>query len=394
MSRFIQLHVLTSYPPSNLNRDDLGRPKSAVVGGVARLRVSSQALKRAWRTSDVFRSMFGDLGERNLGRRTKRMGLEWLYPSLIEAGISADEATNWSRNLQAVYGEPEAKDKALLNSQLMFLDPLEEQRLKSFTGELIEHLKGKATTENVARMLKAIEKRDKAKDKKQAKSTYAREMGAMLLVATSTAVDIALFGRMLAANPLFNVEAATQVAHAITVHKATIEDDYFTAVDDLNRGDDDRGAGHIDETGFGAGVYYLYVCINRALLDQNLGGDIALRSRALAALLQTITQVSPTGKQNSFGSRAHASCVLGEKGDQQPRSLSAAFLRPIINRDGNTDMTADAINALQKKRLSFETMYGAGSEHWMAAAEGEFWPLFPDGKVGSLDALIAFVQAD
>ena len=54
MSRFLQLHLLTFFPPANLNRDDLGRPKTAIVGGVTRLRLSSQALKRAWRTSDLF----------------------------------------------------------------------------------------------------------------------------------------------------------------------------------------------------------------------------------------------------------------------------------------------------------------------------------------------------
>lgn len=73
MSQFIQLHVLTSYPPSNLNRDDMGRPKTAVMGGVNRLRVSSQSLKRAWRTSDVFAEALG--GEWK-GTRTKRMGRE------------------------------------------------------------------------------------------------------------------------------------------------------------------------------------------------------------------------------------------------------------------------------------------------------------------------------
>jgi CRISPR system Cascade subunit CasC len=207
-----------------------------------------------------------------------------------------------------------------------------------------------------------------------------------------SAVDIAMFGRMLASNPGFSVEAAVQVAHAITVHKASVEDDYFTAVDDLNRGDVDSGAAHIGETGFGSGVYYLYLCINRELLDENLGKDSALRNRALAALIEAVAQVAPTGKQNSFASRAYASLVLAEKGDQQPRSLSLAFLKPVSNPGGESDIAAKAIKALSDKRKSLEAMYGASGE-CLAAVEGEYRPQLQEAT-GSLKELIAFVQAD
>ena len=113
-----------------------------------------------------------------------------------------------------------------------------------------------------------------------------------------------MFGRMLASSPAFNVEAAVQVAHAITIHKVAVEDDYFSAVDDLNRGEEDVGAAHIGEAGFGAGVFYLYLCINRELLLENLGGDTSLTAKTLEALVHAATKVSPTGKQNSFASRA------------------------------------------------------------------------------------------
>lgn len=394
MSRFIQLHLLTSYPPSNLNRDDLGRPKSALVGGVQRLRISSQALKRAWRTSAAFESVFGKLGEQNLGIRTKRVGVEWIYPRLVELGVAEETARQWSNNIQPAYGDPDdGSASGLANNQLVMLTPPERKKLADFIEQLAINLSGKGSTDDVKAALKAKEKRDKGSDKKKAKTTYARELGQILLLRPDTAVDVALFGRMLAANPAFNVEAAAQVAHAITVHKAAIEDDYFTAVDDLNTGDEDRGAGHIGETGFGAGVYYLYVCINRALLDENLGGDTALRNRALAALLEAMSKTAPTGKQNSFASRAYASCVMAERGDRQPRSLAAAFLRPVRSRD-DQDTTASAIQALLEKRESFDAMYETTSDAWQAAAEGEYWPLFPEGRAGSLAKLIDFVQQD
>lgn len=91
----------------------------------------------------------------------------------------------------------------------------------------------------------------------------------------------------------------------VTIHKVAVEDDYFTAVDDLNNGEEDSGSAHIGEAGFGAGVFYLYLCINRELLQKNLGDDEALTKQSLAALLNAVSKVSPTGKQNSFASRAY-----------------------------------------------------------------------------------------
>lgn len=352
MSRFVQLHVLTSYPPSNLNRDDLGRPKSALVGGVARLRVSSQSLKRAWRTSDMFKDALSG----HLGTRTKEMGVR-VFTDLKNGGIDERQAREWARAIAGCFGKLKSEKKAEKNDdlhieQLAHFSPEEQGAIRDLIAELV--------------------KSKKAPDDKQLK----------LLRVSASAVDIALFGRMLAASPGFNVEAAAQVAHAFTVHKASAEDDYFTAVDDLNTGDEDVGAGHIGETGFGAGVYYLYVCINRELLDRNLGGDTALRNKALAALIEAIAKVAPTGKQNSFASRSYASYVLVERGDQQPRSLSLAFVRPV----SSGDMMADAIKAIEGKLENMDKAYGpcADERRVLNAEAGE----------GSMAELVAFVQAD
>lgn len=352
MSRFVQLHVLTSYPPSNLNRDDLGRPKSALVGGVARLRTSSQSLKRAWRTSDVFEQTLAA----NLGTRTKEMGKK-IFADLVAGGVAEKSAREWARAIAGRFGKIKSEKKTEKNEDLQI------EQLAHFSPE--EEL---AVTTLVADLIR----------KKAAPSDEQLE----LLCAPVSAVDIAMFGRMLAAAPKFNVEAATQVAHAFTVHKASAEDDYFTAVDDLNRGDDDAGASHIGETGFGAGVYYLYVCINRDLLDTNLGGDTTLRDRALAALLEAIAKVAPTGKQASFASRAYASYMLVEKGKQQPRSLSLAFVKPV----NGTDMIQDSIEALNDKQQKMDKVYGdcADARKFFNAETGE----------GSLAELIAFAQAD
>jgi CRISPR system Cascade subunit CasC len=352
MSRFIQLHVLTSYPPSNLNRDDLGRPKSAIVGGVNRLRVSSQSLKRAWRTSDLFKSAL----DGHIGVRTKEMGIK-VFENLRAKGVKDKDARDWARKIAECFGKLKSDKKSEKNEdlhieQLAHFGPEELGTIDALVAKLADS--GNGPTKDDLDLLRA----------------------------PHAAVDIALFGRMLASRPDFNVEAAAQVAHAITVHKAGVEGDYYTAVDDLKPREEDVGAGHIGETGFGAGVYYLYLCINRELMDQNLAGNTALRNRALAALLHAVTKVSPTGKQNSFASRAYASYVLAEKGDQQPRSLALAFVKPV----NGIDQIDQAIRALTAKCENLDKVYGpcAAGRKTMNAESGE----------GSLDELIAFIQAD
>jgi CRISPR system Cascade subunit CasC len=174
----------------------------------------------------------------------------------------------------------------------------------------------------------------------------------LILKRVDTAADIAMFGRMLADNPDFNREAAVQVAHAVTTHKVAVEDDFYTAVDDLKKPVEDAGAGFMGELGFGSGVFYIYVCVDAALLKANLGGDEALAKTAVSALIKALATVSPTGKQASFASRARASYM---KGDQQPRTLAAAFVKPIKG----DDLLANSIDELQRTRDDMDLAYGA-----------------------------------
>lgn len=355
MSHFIQLHLLTSYPPANLNRDDLGRPKTAIMGGAKRLRVSSQSLKRTWRTSALFEEALGE----HRGQRTKRVGIE-AHVSLLEKGVKEKDAKAWATEIAKVFGDV-AKNE-LATSQLVHIGPEEQAAV----NVLIETL--------------AAENR--APDKADLD----------LLRHKPAAADIALFGRMLAAVPAYNVEAACQVAHAITVHAAEVEDDYFTAVDDLNTGDEHRGAAHVGEAGFGAGLFYTYICIDRRQLVDNLQGNSELAERAIAALVEAAVRTSPKGKKNSFGSRAHASYVLAEQGDQQPRSLSAAFLRPIVGQD----QSLEAIARLERQAKAFDTAYGPGAERrFVVSAEPDYSIPDLDGEVhtGSLASLIEFLHA-
>jgi CRISPR system Cascade subunit CasC len=160
---------------------------------------------------------------------------------------------------------------------------------------------------------------------------------------------------MLASKQSFNVEAAVQVAHAISVEPIIVEDDFFAAVDDLNT----SSAGFMGDSGFAAALFYLYICIDRTELIENLQGDTALADKAIASLLRCAAQVSPTGKQNSFASRAHASYILAERGSEQPRTLSVAFLKAISRED---DVLATAIQRLTEKRINFAKVYGESAQ--------------------------------
>ena len=325
MADFLQLHLLTPFGPSNLNRDDTGRPKSVVFGGVTRIRVSSQSLKRAWRTSDVFKENL----EGHLASRTQRLGND-VYQHLRDAGASEDDAVAIARGVAGTFGKirSEKDDKPMFIEQLAFISP--EEREAAF-ARADQALAGEP-----------IEEKKPEHDK--------------LLLRKDTAADIAMFGRMLADAPKFNREAAVQVAHAFTTHRANAEDDYYTAVDDLKSRDepDDAGAGFVGVQEFGAGVFYSYICVDRALLLDNLNGDRAVRDSALAALVEAAATVAPKGKQASFASRARAVYVLAEKGTAQPRSLAAAFLKPV----GGDDQAASSVLALERFRDRLDAAYG------------------------------------
>ena len=326
MTTFVQLHVLTTYAAANLNRDDTGRPKTMHFGGAERLRVSSQSLKRAFRTSDVFCEAVG--GAR--GTRSNTF-TESLVAALRKRGVPDDQIP---KRVSAVIekdklGKPK-KENVTHTEQLVHLSPEELTRLDSLVERLV------------------------AGDELADKET-------LVLVEKPRAADIALFGRMLADNPRYNVEAAAQVAHAFTTHRVSVEDDFYTAVDDLKNADReaDRGAGFIGVQEFGAGVFYLYICLDADQLVRNLAGDKALAGTTAEALIEAATTVSPRGKQNSFASRAFASFALVEVGSRAPRQLAAAFLKPVgaSQNDGN-DFGAASVRRLLDLRAKFDACYG------------------------------------
>lgn len=327
MSRFLQLHILTDYPISNPNRDDLGRPKAARIGGVERQRISSQAIKRAIRTHDAFREALAG----HLGERTQRMG-EVIIAHLKARGAPEKQAVDIAKEIVTVFGKLETARNADLarTAQLAFISPDE-----------------RAAALDLAERRHAGETLPKEK-----------ELARLVMRSADGAVDIAMFGRMLADNADLNRDAAVQVAHAFTVNGTVIADDFYTAVDDLKGKDEDAGAGFIGEAGFGSGIYYLYVCVNRDLLTRNLGGDKVLAARGLDALVRAVAMAVPTGKINSYANHARARYILALKGDQQPLNLAGAFTVPVTG----PDMVAHAIAKLEQERKNFEDIYGKDAD--------------------------------
>lgn len=325
MSTFIQFHLLTAYPPSNPNRDDTGRPKQALVGGAPRLRLSSQSLKRAMRDSSWF--MQDLAGHR--GTRTKRLGVE-LEERLLGQGVDGERAREVANTVAVLFSKLETVKKGEsqkpITTTLAFISP-DEWRLAEELSDRI------------------LQGDELPKDK---------ELKKLVLRHADGAVDIAMFGRMLAADPDFNRDAAVQVAHAFTTHRVIAEDDWFSAVDDLKKHAEDSGAGHIGEHGFGSGIYYLYACVDVDLLVENLAGDHALAARGLQSLTRALALATPRGKQNSHAHHPRAAYMRVERGTQQPRDLSGAFFRAVES----DDLLAASIASLEQMADRIDRAYG------------------------------------
>lgn len=358
MTTFVQFHLLTSYGPSNPNRDDQGRPKQAMVGGVPRLRMSSQSVKRALRESSFFAlDLVG-----HTGKRTKLLH-ERLCEHLVKKGVTDKAATEAATQVAGIFGKLETvKEKdggeTVKATTLAFISPDE--------WKLAEELAEKAA---------AGEPLPKDKDLKK-----------LVLRRADGAVDIAMFGRMLADDADFNRDAAVQVAHAITTHGAQAEEDWYSAVDDLNKAED-TGAGHLGETAFGSGIYYQYVCVNCDLLIENLGGDKELAARGIEALAKALPQTAPAGKQNSFAHRPMAFYMRAEAGPRAPRDLSGAFFSPVdrkLRELGANDLQRGSIKAMEQTAVQIDLCYYDGQ------AEKTCPPLNTLDGTGTLSEIVRF----
>jgi CRISPR system Cascade subunit CasC len=369
---FVQIHSLTSYHATLLNRDDVGLAKRIPFGDAPRLRVSSQCLKRHWRAA-----LLKD-PELPGGIRSRQFFARAILPRLIEADVPPGLARKLTRRLmeKLIDGGTEEGDSLALKQAVLFGKPEADY--------LVALLEKCAALEDEAMAVGALDAHFKA-EKKNLK-TMLRQAGYGNLFA---GVEGALFGRFVTSDVLTRSDAPVHVAHAFTVHPLDTEVDYFTAVDELNRVDE-PGAAHAGDMELGAGLFYGYVAVDIPLLVSNFTGcDIRdWRSQepdsaraVLKRLIRAVATVSPGAKLGATAPYAYSEFVLLEAGTQQPRSLANAYLQAL---DTQRDPMQAAIDRLAGQLRGLDAMYGPTAAA-RAVATNRAWPE-PAPAVAPLDA--------
>ena len=348
MKTLIEIHALQNFAPSNLNRDDTGAPKDALFGGTRRARVSSQCLKRA------VRQHFSDLVAQNtlasddVAFRTKRI-LDALTKALTEKGHPESEAAEKARLALAAMELVVKEDGK--SQYLLFLGQREIANISS-----IIHEKWKSI---VASEAAPAEGKKAGKAKKQAAQAADPELKKALdkVFDGGKAVDVALFGRMLADMPEKNQNAACQVAHAISTHSVEREFDFYTAVDDL-KPEDTAGADMMGTVEFNSACFYRYAVVDWEKLVANLQGDTELATKGLRAFLEGFVVAEPTGKQNTFAAHNPPEFIaVSVRRNTSPRNLANAFETAVFTKKGES-LTRKSAEELAKKAKALQSAFG------------------------------------
>jgi CRISPR system Cascade subunit CasC len=344
----LSIDILTPMAPANPNRDELGRPKTAIYGGEPRMRMSSQSVKRAIRLSAPFHALEGQLSVRSREIPVK------LRDEMITAGVDEKDATRWAEAVGNSFGKVDKKRTPATSETVVY--GIEELAA-------IETLK-----ETLIR-----EKRDPTEEELTS-----------LQQPSKRAVDVALFGRMRANMPIINVDAACTVSHPITANATRVEADFWTAVDDLSayREQGDLGAAGMGEIEFGSGVFYQHVSVDVDQLVDNLDGDVELAKKAVEALVEAVVNSYPSGHRTTFGNNALAEYVHLGISTGNPVNLVSAFEQPVTARGKR--LTESAISALEQQVAKLSRAYGP---LWSQTAI-----LDVPGERGSMDELRQFVR--
>jgi CRISPR system Cascade subunit CasC len=376
--KFVQIHSLTSYGPALLNRDDAGFAKRIPFGGTSRTRVSSQCLKRHWRTFE------GDNGFDEIGVpssvRSRMTFDRFVVQPLVEEGHSENAVRAATEAYMSILlgesakakaskaeREEEGEVEALKTGQITILGRPEIEFVKSEVKEVVQqHREELESAENDKKAWKKAEKNVAKTAKSRIKGEGKKNLQAMEMGA---GLDAALFGRMVTSDILSRVDAAVHVAHAMTVHAESSESDYFSAVDDLLQGEDgELGSGHINSTELTTGLFYGYSVIDLPLLISNITGakredwenqDPSLAAEVLKRLIHLVATVSPGAKLGSTAPYAHASFMMVESGNRQPRTLANAFLKAVSPRP---DLLSNTYEVLGGHLADLDTMYGKSEE--------------------------------
>lgn len=340
MTRFVQIHTLASYPAALLNRDDAGMAKRLPYGGASRIRVSSQCLKRHWRTAEDQWAL------KAIGAPMAWRSRQVVERAILPALSGAPEIIEAVKTLlvKRLYGE---KNVELGKRQALLLGEPEIHYLTQLARQAIEA----GSTPKAAET--ALDAELNKGDGKRNLATL-KEAGQL-----AAGLESALFGRMVTSDPEASTDAAIHVAHAFTVHAEEAESDYFTVVDDLTREAGEAGSAGIFEAELTSGLFYSYIVVDRPALIANLGDDDTLAAKVIEHLAHLIATVSPGAKKGSTAPYGWADLMLIERGDRQPRSLAGAFRKPVPLKD---DVLRHALTALAAQLAAFDESYGGGEE--------------------------------
>jgi CRISPR system Cascade subunit CasC len=390
--RFLQIHTLTAYPATLLNRDDVGFAKRIPFGGTERTRISSQCLKRHWRTADDDQALdrLPDDGAR-LSIRSRRTFEEYLYKPLLAAGVDVEVAAALTRTVLETLlpegkkrrglredgeegeAQPEGKRRRAAKAEKPEPGGLGE----SFHTEQVTVLGHPEMEYLLSLARQAAAEAAGAKAAVQAFEATAKDLKKNLqTLVRGAGIDAAVFGRMTTGDILARCDAAVHVAHAFTVHEGQPETDYFSAIDDLQP-KEETGSGHINTAELTTGLYYGYVVVDLPLLVSNLEGcdrrrwlevDRALAAEVVRRLIHLIATVSPGAKRGATAPYAHAALVLAEAGNRQPRTLANAFFAAVPAQP-DTDLLATACARLARHLAHYDQMYGPEAERRVAAME-------------------------
>jgi CRISPR system Cascade subunit CasC len=334
----LEIHVLQSFPPANLNRDENGMPKSTVFGGRPRARISSQCQKRAVRK---YYQDYADLDPAQFADRSRNW-LPELKKLLVEGEIEETQAETAARLALKEGLKLEFDDKSKAKT-IIFLGRTE---IAAIANILINNWS--IIAPELAGSTPALPAKDPNISKVIQKA----------LVDTGKPGDVALFGRMMASLPTVNVDAAVQMAHAISVNTLQQEFDFFTAVDDLRSGEE-TGADHMGETGYNSSTYYRFTTLDTEQLKENLGSDNHA-ARVGQAFAEAFIKAIPTGHQNGFAAHSLPAAVMVVVRKGQPVSLVDAFENPVAPKNGKS-LLENALTQLDRHWADLSKMYGETS---------------------------------
>ena len=376
--RFLQIHSLHSYPAALLNRDDSGLAKRMTFGGAVRTRISSQCLKRHWRTAQDEFAIHAISGSTAAVRSRNIVERKVIAPLKGADGISDEvvAAVESAFNI-GVYGSSGNTERG--RQPLLLGEPE------------VEHLYQRAAAICADHPADAKAAGDAATALFSARRGEGNNFRALLDGCRLPAgLEGALFGRMVTSDPGANIEAAIHVAHAFTVHREESESDYFSVVDDLQRDGEDAGAAHIGDTELTAGLFYGYVVVDVPGLVSNLEGcnagdwldaDRELAAKVVEHLTHLVATVSPGAKLGSTAPYGRARFMLIEAGASQPYSLADAFRRPVAAQ------VDAALEALKTEMEGQDNCYGAkGVRRFMSMNGGDI----PNAERLNLDDLASW----